>query len=227
MIVRDPTTIIVPTFDKTKHIKEMIRLPTYAKYFTAIDWGGVRDKTVGICYAYDFQRNKVIILGEFMEPANTPTHRIVSSALAMETKIAATQDITARWVDAPGQVQVDLKTMHNFEIRLPIKDDWQAGINNLQLMFARDEIEVHKDCKFLIQSLESGQYNQNRTDFARSDTLGHCDALAACMYAMRMVDRSMPYGLVTRSNNMFIAPSKPEITLSDSLSPKQFGKFRR
>lgn len=226
-IVRDPSTIIVPTFDHAAHVKEF-NLPTWANYFTCIDWGGVRDKTVGLIYTYDFQRNKVLFIDEFVANANTPTDQIVRSALLAEETYFTSDNLKARWVDAAGQTQVDLHNLHKFPVRLPLKDDWQAGINNMQILFSRNEIEVHPRCKFLIQSLESGQYNQNRTDFARSDILGHCDALAACMYALRMLDKSMPQSMVTRSGSTFRRPDGVQkITLSDSLSPKQFGKFRR
>lgn len=224
-IVRDPSTVIVPTFDD-KHVVAN-KLPTFSNYYLSIDWGGVRDKTVGLFYTYDFLRNKVMFIDEITAPPNTPTDAIVKSVLSMESAYLTEDSIKGRWADVPGQLQIDLHNTHKFSVRLPTKDDWQAGINNMQIMFARDEVEVHPRCKFLIQSLKSGQYNQNRTDFARSDVLGHCDALAACMYALRMLDKSMPGRLASSAKNIVMkATETKEVKFSESLMPKQFGKFR-
>jgi hypothetical protein len=234
-IFRDPQSMIVPTFDKIKHVNQYMRLPTVAKYWLVMDWGGVRDKTVALIYGYDFARNKIIFVKEAVFPANTRTEIIVNRVRELEAQMP--DPILSRWVDCPGQLQVDLHQSHGFEVRLPIKDDWQAGINNTQLRFARNQVEIHPDCRFLIQSLESGQYNKHRTDFERSETLGHCDALAACMYGLRMVDQAMPSDLpnVPRSRYLHVKTTDSnEQIVSEAVVPKaftqggkRFGTFKR
>ncbi len=234
-IVRDPQSMIVPTFNKSRHVNVNMRLPTVAKYWLTMDWGGVRDKTVALIYGYDFSRNKIMFVKEAVFPANTRTEIIVNRVRELEAQMP--DPVLSRWVDCPGQLQVDLQQSHGFEVRLPIKDDWQAGINNMQLKFAKDQVEIHPDCRFLIQSLESGQYNKNRTDFMRSETLGHCDALAAIAYGLRMVDQGMPSDLPNISKSRYLhvkTTDSNEQIISEAIVPKaftsggkRFGTFKR
>jgi Terminase large subunit, T4likevirus-type, N-terminal len=224
-IVRDESIIIVPTFDQSKHVKDF-RIPDYGNWQVSIDFGGVRDKTAAILFCYDFLENKILIRDERIFAANTPTTEIVQGVLQMEAEaVAYGHEITARWADAPGQLQIDLERSHKFAIRVPRKDDWQSGINNMQVMFATDQVLVHPRCAFLIQSLDSGQYNDKRTDFARSDVLGHCDALAALSYGLRMVDRTSPLPtFYLDQNRTFIkqVPTPPMVTVAESIQPKVF-----
>lgn len=221
-IIRDPSSVIVPQFDIALHVKEFA-VPANCHWFVSIDWGGVRDRTAGILYGYDFQRNKIIVYAEFDIPPNTPTSEVLAQCAAMEGLVEA--PIKARWADVPGQLQVDLNKAQ-FETRLPIKDDWQAGINNMQMIFGRKEIEIFPTCKFLIQSLESGQYNKNRTDFNRSESLGHCDALAALMYGLRSVDKSSPFADIraARSRTFTVHTNESkEQQIAKTIQPKVFG----
>jgi len=223
-IIRDPETVIVPTFDPMKHVHDF-RIPDYSNWQVSIDFGGVRDKTVALLYTYDFLSDKVLVYGEAMFPPNTPTATIVEGVSALESRAARYgHQITGRWADAPGQLQIDLQRAHNFAIRVPRKDDWQAGINNMQVMFGNNQVLVHPNCTFLIQSLESGQYNDKRTDFARTETLGHCDALAALGYALRMLDRASPYPVLAPSQERtFVRPKVPESQkIAESIQPKVF-----
>lgn len=237
-IIRDATLVIVPEFNRERHVIDFA-LPNSSKYFVAIDWGGVRDKTVGLLYTYDFLRNKVLVIAEFTVEPNTETGRILAIAKDMERH--APEPVLRRIADVNGQSQIDINSQ-GYAISVPIKDDWQAGINNMQVMFARGEIEIHPRCKFLIQSLESGQYNKNRTDFNRTEVLGHCDALAALMYALRGVDRTSPYNQIGQaSGQFFTTPGKvtEEQKVAQSIQPKtfvndfggsgikRFGTFRR
>ena len=84
----------------------------------------------------------------------------------------------------------DLRHKHGFEAMLPLKDDFEAGINAVRLPFNQGKIVIHERCRFLIATLRGATFNKQRTDFARTMALGHMDALAALIYANRMIDRS-------------------------------------
>lgn len=189
-IVRDPSSVIVPTFNRGLHVRETIP-PEYTNWQTSIDWGGVRDKTVALLYTYDFTENQVLIWDERIFPSNTATDIITAGIKEMEHTVGGVLD---RWADCPGQLQVDLnKPSVNFQVRLPKKLDWQAGINHMQVEFGQNRVVINPKCAFLAATLEAGMYNKQRTDFQRSETLGHCDALAALSYAMRMINKGNPY----------------------------------
>jgi len=224
-MVRDPSRMIVPSFSRDSHVARVI-LPDYGKWIVATDFGGVRDKTVSLLMGYDFLENQILVIDERVHEKNTDTTEIVDAIRQMERQIEETHgnDVVARWADAPGQLQIDLQKLHGLEMRLPRKDDWKAAINNVQVEFGNKNVTITPNCTFLIHSLESGRYNDNRTDFDRNETLGHCDALAALMYGVRMLDRSKPFiDLVPTPDKVFVKPNpKPEHDLAQAIHPKVF-----
>lgn len=190
-IVRDPTILVIPHFNEPIHVVNF-NPPHYCKWQVAVDWGGVRDMTAAILYTYDYENNKDLIWKEMVWGPNTPTDEIVADLKEWEIG-ASVKKIYQRIVDAPGQVQVDLITMHNYEIRPPHKEDWLAGVNQMATRFSLKQINIHPDCKFIIESCRSGTFNKQKTDFERTSALGHCDGLAALMYGLRGSDRTSPY----------------------------------
>jgi hypothetical protein len=218
-IIRNEETVVIPPFTRAAHVKP-ITLPEHCYLQVAIDWGGVRDKTVALLHTYDFKRNKKLWLAERVFDPNTATDVIVKSLREMEGEAEV-----IRYADVPGQLQVDLSHTHKYDIQLPVKDDWRAGVNSLQVSFAQNQHEIDPGCKFLIQSLETGRFNKNRTDFDRSPVLGHCDAIAAMMYGNRMMSESNPYPYIQPSleNHLVIRKPKPEMQeLAEAIQPKSF-----
>jgi hypothetical protein len=96
--------------------------------------------------------------------------------------------------------------------------------------FSIDKIWIHPRCEFLRKSCRGAIFNKNRTDFERLPELGHCDAIAALMYAIRMQDRSNPYSQHTLPCDNVFAMQRPASeleVLSKAMQPKSFGGFRR
>ena len=220
-IVRDESVTVIPAFNSMLHVKQF-DLPTFSNFEEVIDWGGVKDKTVCLLYTYDYLANKMLVFDERVFPANTSTSIITEKIRDMEASYNG-MVIAYRWADVPGQLQVDLQD-DNFPVVLPSKSDWKAAINNLQVGFCNNEIIVHKDCKFLITTLESGQFNDQKTDFLRTATIGHCDAIAALMYGYRMCSKENPYGKKMPSrDSQFVRHQKTEDeVLSEAIQPKTF-----
>lgn len=240
-IVRDPTKVVVPDFDEGIHVKDPIMLPPKFNAFTTIDWGGVRDKTVALLHYYDFLNDTDVFWDERVFDANTPSSVIVYGGspdfLASKSLELVTPDSVmgmelmwgwpvTRYGDVPGQLSVDLNLDHAFNVLTPVKDDWRAGINLMNMRFSTGKVLVHKRCTFLRTTLRSGMFNKQKTDFDRTEALGHCDALAACMYAIRSCSRESPYGgQMPRSdfyNNQFVRPADPHPEAS-VMQPKTFG----
>lgn len=161
----------------------------------------------------------------------------------MEAGVPEGAAITARVADLPGQLQIDLYTEHKYEVRPPPKDDWQAAINNLALGFTTDKIVVDPRCRLLVQTLKSGTFNKNRTDFERTQSLGHCDAIAAAMYGYRTQDRTNPLQRHRPGGDWTWTPKAPPPPEADvaaaiqptsfptvpgagTFTPKRFGKFK-
>lgn len=177
----DKQLIVVPEFKEEIHVSEYE--PIYANCLVATDFGGVRDKTVGLLVAYDFERGTTHFVREFVAEANTGTKAVVEGLLSIE------RGPVDRVVDAPGQLLIDLNHSHGYACRQTPKDDWLAQINMLRNGFNQRLVFVHPRCKFLIATLKAATFNKQRTDFNRTAALGHMDAIAAATYGYRNIDK--------------------------------------
>lgn len=205
-IVRDENITVVPQFNERNHVAEL-SLPDNAHYWVAGDVGGVRDKSVFLLCAYDYSTNKICVVSEAAFDPKTPTSEIVKGALAMEGGRSL-----YRAVDAPGQLFVDFGSVYGYSCFPPEKLHFDQNIHRLQTAFWKDEILVSPACKLLIATLNSGQLNKQRTDFNRSDSLGHCDAMAALVYALRYADKRVPPKPQGPSNDTW----RPKLVAGDS-----------
>jgi len=200
-IVRDENITVVPQFDDSKHVGE-VALPDNAYYWVSGDIGGVRDKSVLLLCAYDYSTGKIHIVKEAAFDSKTPTTEIVKGGFEMEGGRTVN-----RAVDAPGQLFVDLSSVYGYSCYPPEKLHFDQNIIRLQTAFWKDEIIVDPGCKLLIATLNSGQLNKQRTDFNRSESLGHCDAMAALVYGLRYADKRVPQKprITMRNENIFNA----------------------
>jgi len=228
-IIRVMSKVIIPGFNPAKHVKEF-DLPTPAHIQLTADWGGTRDMTVALVHTYDFIHNRLLIWDEKAFPPNTPSVHIKKDLDTWN------HVWFSKHADVAGQTLIDLYELGT-EFTTPPKSDWLATVQSMSNLFEMDQIWIHPRCKFLIQSCRAGVFNKNRTDFERLPEIGHCDALAALMYANRVQERSNPYQRDDLVNNekIFIWNHKKEseqVTLESMIpankfpGPTRFGKFR-
>lgn len=210
-IVRDEQTTVVPQFDERRHVAPII-VPSDAYHWVSGDIGGVRDKSVIHLCAYDHNTKKICFLDERAFDPKTPTNEIVKSALEMEEGRKV-----YRAVDAPGQLYVDLSSVYNYPCFLPEKLHFDQNIHRVQTAFHKDEVLVDPKCRLLIATLNSGQLNKQRTDFARTESLGHCDALASLVYGLRHADRRVPLEVRKPTENVWNRQPKPAEALVHQL----------
>lgn len=190
IIEKSPTLVCVPEYVDELHSIDF-EFPEHATWLTTVDWGGSRDKTVALLMYYDFEMGARRVWDERVFNRNTPTKVIIPEIRKMEEEIAE-RDPRAylnlrRFVDAQAQHLIDLRNDYNYDASLPNKDDKFAGVNKVRTCIGRS-LFVHKRCEFLRVTLDNGIWNKNRTDFERTDALGHMDAIAALAYGNRMLD---------------------------------------
>lgn len=182
-IIANEERAVCPTFSELVHVKEFTN-PSYANWLTAIDTGGVRDKTFALLITYDFANQKILISDERSFEPHTPTKIWLESVREMEGNYH-----TTKVIDASGQLLVDLSSL-GYQGMLPRKDEFNASIAYLRMAFYRNEIIIHPRCKLLIATLLGGLLNASRNDFERTKTLGHCDAIMALIYGLRHVNKT-------------------------------------
>ena len=210
-VVRDSTIILAPEFDETRHVKPIIK-PEHAIYYLGGDLGGTNDRSAIFLCCWDFKRAKTLFLDQVEFPPETSTSVIVAATKAM----CEGYQIRARWIDSPGLSLVDLAQQYQFPCALPKKESQEATVNLVRLALQNDEIEIDPKCQMLIQTLRSGTWNKQRTDLARTTTLGHMDSFQAAAYCIRMVIKSNPYPPLGGANHYthYISDSSPARTIS-------------
>lgn len=224
-IARDRSVLVVPSFEKDRHVKDDLEFPRFGNYQVTTDWGGVRDKTCAILHVYDYLLDRFLVLDEVVHDANTATSTILADIGSMIARYE--KPIHQHIADVPGQLQIDLRELHNYNVMIPPKDDWKAACNNLDVGFLEDKILMHSRCKFVIENCNSGTFNKTKTDFERTRALGHCDGLAALMYGFRTQNRENPWPKRADSfsqDHYFVIPQKdPMEELAKAIQPRKFG----
>lgn len=179
-IMVDANRSICSTFRPDIHIQKS--LPGYPiKWMLFGDAGGIRDKSVFLEVGYEHEAGLIIFKSELYFNPGTPTSTIIEQVKDKYPGLTLT-------LDAPGQLLIDYSSL-GLPAAFPQKDDFAAGLLLLSNTFHNNKAVINPDCQILIRTLEGGLLNRQRSDYERSDALGHCDAVAAAIYALRGVDK--------------------------------------
>jgi hypothetical protein len=180
-IVRDDSITVVTTFNEAAHVSPIS--PSHPlKYAVGGDLGYTNDLSVFLLAGYDHNAGKVIIENEKWFTPNTPTAQMVKELEAF--KVHKPTFI----VDIQGNTRTDMSIL-GLDTAIPIKDKFDSTITFLRNEFYQNKIVIHPNCKLLIETLRSQIFNKHKTDFQRTISLGHADALMALVYLLRSIDR--------------------------------------
>lgn len=180
-VVRDASTVCVPSFSDSHITKCSYSLGDQIVVFG--DFGGSRDKTV-IHFSYcDRITNKVRVLRELVFPNNTSTKVIVEAIKAMESSNNYYPSL--RVFDAPAQLLIDINITYGLTCQSPLKDGWHDALNWLNVAFESNLVEIDESCVFTIKTLRSGTFNKQKSDYDRTEELGHMDAIASLTYGIK------------------------------------------
>jgi len=194
----DETRSICPQFSD-RHIASVT--VDHVKWGLFGDAGGVRDKTAILEVGWDHSTQRVLFRDELIFNSGTPTAKI---AQAIKFKFPGRTLV----LDASGQTLVDLSSL-GLAALPPQKDDFSAGLLLLASAFHNDQVSIDPRCQLLIQTLANGLLNRQRSDYERSDALGHCDSVAAAIYGLRGVDRLTDLKPKPRSEDVFTRQVDP------------------
>lgn len=94
-----------------------------------------------------------------------------------------------RRTDVDHRFVADLDIEHGIGFGATAKDDADAQINALRDAHGANRIVYLPTAGPVIQHVAGGRWNDKRTDWERTATLGHCDLLACMIYFWRNVQR--------------------------------------
>ena len=206
-IVRDASITVCPEYSE-KYIAD-IKIPNHA--YTPIlagDFGGVRDKHAFFLLWWNEVTDKIQVYDERIFEPQTSTLEIIEELRDFEAQLEYPKPLV-RWLDAPGQLLVDLAMKpYNFPAQLPKKNTLDESVVELRRPFRQEKIEINKTCTFLQRSLRSGRFNKNRTDYERTVEFGHLDAVAALIYGIRHVTMHMTHVKKYATTDRYYDPNR-------------------
>lgn len=192
-LVRSTVLTVVPEFEEQHHTAQSVTIPDRAHWTLSIDQGGVKDKHGILLGYYDFERAMYVILKELLLPVNTGSRDLVPMVHDLLTHKPKDHEHTVV-ADTPGQVRIDLANLGLYVFAPKKKQgSFEAGVNFCRTLFKKGQVEISTECTNLIAALNYGQFNKTRTDFARTEALGHCDMIAALIYFLRHQRTDNPY----------------------------------
>lgn len=188
-IIIDEDYAIIP---EAKNLKTTITQAEHKKHYhkyVAMDIG-IRDLTVVLFGYYDFKRATLCIEHEYSINGPRMTTPIVAENVKqIEKELWGNEAPYKRISDNNNLLLLqDLGYLHDCHFIPTSKDSLEAMVNEMRIWVKNGRLEVDPSCVLLIESLKYGFWNDNRSDFGRSATLGHFDAVAALMYLIRNVD---------------------------------------
>lgn len=232
--VRDPSGTVVPEFSAQRHVL-VSAVPAYAHCYVGAD-PGTRDK-FGLVFGYwDFARCKLVIQRSWAERnaglsdvaavhedaeklwaglqywdgeslRDNPYRRI--SDTDARTILELKREYAISYVAADKKVAKAEKDSGSAR-RLP-----EAKLYALRNAFLNDQIEIATNSGPLEQQLNAGRWNDQRTDFERTDALGHLDALMALVYLWGGLQRLL------NPNKPQYLPGDKDVFFPPGLKPPQ------
>ncbi len=218
--VVDKDYAIIPEWTD-KFVQEYPRDKQVFQYFhryDAMDIGG-RDKTAVLFGYYDFPGAKLVVEDELIFEGHQTTTGIIAGAVRLKEqelwgyKGENEKDRPyLRIADNNNVIMLqDLGQMYGVHFLPTSKDNLQAMVNQVRMWVVAGRLLVNPRCKETIGCLKYGIWNDTRTEFARSKTYGHFDALAALVYLCRNVnvyDNPIPENWNKTDADHFILPQK-------------------
>jgi hypothetical protein len=181
------------------------------EFFTPYVGGdsGADDNTAILFGYYDFVKAELVIEHEFVKNGMT-TGQITTEAKAIEKQLWGEVKPKKRVYDSDKQLIFDLYGDYKYPMMPADKTDKRASIHAWRVEVGARRFKVKARCVQLREQMRVGMWkDQLKTDFRRTEGLGHLDAIAAAIYLNRCIDTNhnpIPHNLGVNRETHFIPP---------------------
>lgn len=237
--VRDPVGSVVPEFVAEKHVR-LCELPRYAHCYVGAD-PGTRDLFGLVFFFVDFKRAKIVVTKSWaarnagltdVAAVIDETEQDWANVVYWDGKELQPNPYR-RVSDTDARTILELKREHSIAFngadKKTAKSEKDSGsasklpeakLYGLRNAFQNDRIEIWPNSGPLERQLNKGRWNEQRTDFERTDELGHLDCVMALVYGLRAVQWHLnpekPLHVPGEDPNVFFYPD----------AAKQFGQTK-
>lgn len=189
-LIPTPERLVIPECQNENLFIGKKERPTHFDYYICMDLGLV-DKTA-VLFAYlDFESSTLVVEREYCSNYKS-TKEIVDSCLEIEDNLSI--GVKARKMrrigDTERQQLYDMSTDHGYQVSPIVKASKISGmgfrdsvINRLRIGINSRKVLIDPEgCPELVKQLKYGIWNERRTDFERTESLGHLDATMSLCY---------------------------------------------
>lgn len=187
IMIPNKSRLVIPEGQNTDLYIGSQPRPRYCNKAAMFDFG-FHDFTAGLWGYVDFDHSKLIIETELWLNYSS-TREITEEAKRIEQDLEYNK-IVRKGDCADAQQLYDMSKDHGYQIHPISKRSNQSNvgfrdsvINQLRLAIANQKIIINPDsCPRLVSQIKYGIWNERRTDFERSETMGHLDLLITLAY---------------------------------------------
>lgn len=192
-LISEADRAVLPAATEDK-MKTLIVEPAPLNYkpdrYVALDIG-FRDLTVALFAYWDYPNGKVVIEDELVLKENSATTDNIARGIA-EKELQLWDGVRPykRVCDTDPRLIADLRRLSGIDFVATKKDNLNAQVNHANLMILNNQVQIHPRCRVLIAHMKYALWNKQFTEFQRTSSLGHCDAVAAFVYLIRNITKS-------------------------------------
>lgn len=192
-MIPDASKMIVPEWSRERHkffVEKSERPPHYAAY-VVIDTGW-KDHSAAVFSYYDFDNERIIVVDELFVNY-TPTEEFAEMLIEkINTNFPKHIQRNMRILGDGNALNLAdlnhaLRKGGDYYVSEVEKYDKHAAINNLRSGVQAGRVLIEGNCEKTDDQMLNGGWNKNRTDFARSENMGHCDLVVCVVYLYRML----------------------------------------
>lgn len=226
----DPDRLVVPEYSEDLvAIDDDHPAPQFFDAYVGGD-SGADDNTAVFFGYYDF-RNDVDVIEDELVLRGKTSEEIVTRCREIEKRLWPDQTPYSRVYDAAKQLLLDICVVHKYSVVAPRKDDKHAAIHQWRMRVAAGKFKVKRRCKHLHRQMRVGMWRDDKkSDFERSEELGHLDAIAGALYFQRSIQRTRNpwpphYGMNPETHHIGLLerdPCQPDATALQSVLRPRF-----
>jgi len=192
-LVPDTSRVIVPEWEPVKDtctIETADRPVQYAPY-VVLDMGW-KDHSAALLSYYDFNRNKIVVIDElFINYTPTEDFAEMLHEKIQDNFRGKARDNLRILGDGNSLNLADLnkamRKMGDYHVGEADKYERDAAINNMRSGIQAGKVLIQSNCEKTLYQLLNGSWNKKRTNFERSDKMGHCDLIACLVYLYKKI----------------------------------------
>jgi hypothetical protein len=187
-LIASSKRLVVPEGqDDELYVGKQERPPFYDSY-VCMDLGLVDDTFVGFAYL-DFKQSRLIVEKEH-KTNYTTTGELCETCEDIEGNMKWRSAPHRRIGDCEMQQLFDMTKDHGYPVTPITKRSKQSGkgfrdsvLNGLRIGIKEGKVLIDPDgCPNLVKQIKYGIWNEKRTDFERTETMGHLDGIMMLAY---------------------------------------------